>query len=69
MVEEGTMRIAIPRQVKDWANSKNCDIEVTEKGKFEVWNKNDESTVDLCNSLQEAVNSVAQLGEDYETTF
>lgn len=25
------MTMAIPRQVKDWANSKNCDIGVTEK--------------------------------------
>ena len=63
------MSKVILRQVKDWANSKNCDVEITKKGKYEVWNKNDESTVDLCNSLQEAVNSVARLGEDYETTF
>ena len=63
------MSKVILRQVKDWANSKNCDVEITKKGKCEVWNKNDESTVDLCDSLQEVVNSVAQLGEDYETTF
>ena len=44
-------------------------MKITKKGKYEVWNKNDESTVDLCDSLQEVVNSVAQLGEDYETTF
>ena len=69
MVEEEIMTTTILRQVKDWANSKNCDVEITKKGKYEVWNKNDESTVDLCDSLQEVVNSVAQLGEDYETTF
>jgi hypothetical protein len=62
------MTTVILRQVKDWANSKNCDVEI-KKGKYQVWNKNDESTVDLCDSLQEVVNSVAQLGEDYETTF
>ena len=57
----------ILRQVKDWANSKNCDVEITEKGRYEVWNKDDESTTDLCDTLQEVVNSVTDLGEEYAT--
>ena len=61
------MSRVILRQVKDWANSKNCDVEITQEGKYEVWNKNNNSTTDLCDSLQEVVNSVTNLGEEYET--
>ena len=51
-------------QIIDWANSKNCTVEKTSKG-YEVWNKNNHSTTDLCSSLQEVVDSVSDLGDWY----
>lgn len=50
------------RQVKDWANSQNCEVKKV-KGKYHVWNKNSKMATYICSSLKGVIHSVIDVGD------